>query len=897
MAMDLKWVLSADDKASGVISGVTNNIKTMESGVNTLNSRFTALVGTLGGMYVSSKLWEGITLGIKAVDDFEMAVVQSAATITSLQGGDNISQNYKAAKEYAEGLQTTLMKVDANTSLNLSNLQQITFEMTKQGILLDGNNQQQVESFTRIANAVAVYSNNGRNEMQVRQEISALLRGEVDQNSQLASMIQRTVDGPLKQQIDKWKQSGTLLQELGDRLAGFGEASQDIGKMWSSIKSSFETAVNVILKAGFTEVVKDMAGWGEKLNSYLKEHKDMIAGEIKDAWKTVKEFLITAAGIAKTLYNNFEPFAVFFIGGALIKGISGAVGMMRELLAVATAARAVMITTGVLSGGAAIAGAAGGASAIGGAVAGGGVMATLGGAALGTLGAGVAGLGLGYALQPVVRWADKKMYQGFGVNLTGEAMYNEAMGRESEADGRLSAIMAKRGNSTTGGPPKIDPQDTEEQIKKKIEMGEKELAVFKANQERMTDAAKHASEMTLADLKQRYASGSISTREYYDQEKNIAISTAEAKLKNVSDYLKKEQEMLSFIRTKRHGTDNPEYQSELAKNIQAVRAVSDADAELKKTMIVEEGKFSEALRKREEEYTKLISKAQEEAGEFVKAAETRIEAEKKSIDYLRLEREALDGTQAAVTALAGKEQEFSAQKIQGQIKENELRRTYEESTQRLIDELGLLNGANKEQVRIESDLRTQKAGMLALQEKLSLATAQGNQVAISGLTQQISLQSQLNQKKQEQLAQQQMTGVYNGTIVGFDGDTPIYSSDWKKGQYEYQSPYANTSQSPEPSSSSFVNANAFPSALNSPFLGGMATGTNYVPADGYAYLHKGEAVVPVAYNSKSSGAGDVSISGGINVTVQGGNTSEETARDIARKIFPFLREYQGRYRA
>ncbi len=28
----------------------------------------------------------------------------------------------------------------------------------------------------------------------------------------------------------------------------------------------------------------------------------------------------------------------------------------------------------------------------------------------------------------------------------------------------------------------------------------------------------------------------------------------------------------------------------------------------------------------------------------------------------------------------------------------------------------------------------------------------------------------------------------------------------------------------------------------------MATGTNYVPSDGLKYLHKGEAVIPKAYN-------------------------------------------------
>ena len=891
---EVKVAISAQDNFSATLGKASSQFRSMEGSVNSLSSRVTALAGALGGLYISNKLWEGFTSGLKAVDDFQMSVVQMAATITSLQGGDNIAENYKTAKEYAEGLQVTLMKVDANTSLNLSNLQQITFEMTKQGVLLDTNNQQQVEAFTRIANAVAVYSNNGRNEMQVRQEISALLRGEVDQNSQLASMIQRTVDGPLKQQIDKWKQSGTLLEELSKRLGGFGEASQDIGNMWSSIKSSFETAVNVILKAGFTDIVKDLVGWGEKLNTYLKDHRDMIAGEIKQGWETLKVYLSTAADIAKLLYNNFEPFAVFFIGGALVKGITSAVGMMRELLAVATAARAVMITTGVLSGGATVAGAASTAVAGGAAATGGGVMAAIGGGLLGTLGAGVAGIGLGYALQPVVRWADKKMYQGFGINLTGEAMYNEARGREAESEARWNDLMAKRGSSAPGvALPKISIQDTEEQNKRKIEIRGKELSVFKESSDRMIEIAKRVSEITLADLKQRYAAGTISTREYYEQEKNIALATAETKLQYAADYLKKEQEMLTFIRDKRKGTDNPEYQSELAKNIQADKAVSDAALDLKKIQITEESKYFEALRKRDDEYTKLISKSQEDAGEFVKATETKIAAERRSVEFLRLEKDALDGVQSAVVALAGKELEFSTQKAQAQIKENEERRKYEADTQRLADELAVLNGANKDQIQLESDLRAGKATLLELQDKLNLAIATGNQVAINGTTQQILLEKQLQQIKDERRAQEQMVGVSNGTIVGFNGDTPIYAADWKKGQYEYKSPYAAASQTPA-SPSGFINSNAFPATINSPFLGGFAGGTNYVPADGYAYLHKGEAVIPKAYNQNVASGGAINLSGGINITVQGGDTSTQTVNEIARKLFPILQTFQRR---
>jgi len=68
--------------------------------------------------------------------------------------------------------------------------------------------------------------------------------------------------------------------------------------------------------------------------------------------------------------------------------------------------------------------------------------------------------------------------------------------------------------------------------------------------------------------------------------------------------------------------------------------------------------------------------------------------------------------------------------------------------------------------------------------------------------------------------------------------------------------------------------------FNIPNIPQLATGTNYVPQDTLAVLHKGEAVVPKKYNPAANGG----ISTGGNITV----ILEMDGETIARKVAPAM---------
>ncbi len=859
--------IAGHDNSGAAVKSAVSNIETLGTSIDRLKGRVTALGGAFLAYFAADKIVGGFNKGIEAVENFAQSVIKTSAMITSLQGGENVAENYRKAKLYSEGLQVTLMKIDANTALNLDSLQAITEEMIKQGIILDGNNSSQVESFTRLANAVAVYSNNGRNEVQLRQEVSALLRGEVDQNSQLASMLQRTVQGPLQQWVEKHKQAGDLLQVIGDKLTGFGPASKDLAQTWSAVKSSLETSVSLILRAGFSTIVKDLVEWLNKANEYLKANQELVGNKIKEAWEDVKKIVSVIVPIIKGVYDNASLFVGLFVGGVFLSSLRSAYLIFRDIRTMVASIAAIQIGGG-------IAGAAGAGTA------------AAGGAA-----AGAAASKLKYLLNPYT-----------AAIAAGALVLGAKNANDIDDVAKINAFKPANAASIAEAPV-VKLQDSPEQVKRKIDLQTKELAAFKEMEYSKSAIAKEQSEVQLATLKGMYEQGLVATRDYYGEEKKLAQDAAQEKLNSASEYLAKEQQLLDFIKSKK-GVQSPEYQEELAKNRKAEEAVQVAALDYAKISIDLNNKEIEALRKRSEEYDKLGITVLDMAGKYEQAVLAQNNMDRGSIEYKRLKVEALKGEQGAVQALSAWEQKRSVDLVTAQNKEAETIRTLAAEVRSLQNEWDIVLGRDQASINLENMLIDGKNRLLTLQGQLNVAVAQGNTAAISGLTQQIQLQSQLNGQKQLSKDLSEQMGVLSGKIVGFNNGSAIYADAYQKEQAAtgYKSAAdmlatQNAAASLNSGWSSVFNSNVITSNPSAPFMGGFAVGTNYVPSDGYAFIHKGEAIVPAKYNpaaGASTGAG-ITIQGGINITLPNiTKVTDAEADQLARQVYSKLKQFAGR---
>lgn len=294
-----------DISKSADVAGVS--ISTLENMFVRLAARTVMIGGIYGAIHLVTT---GIREAIGAVNDFQVSVIQIAAGLTQIgvtNGAKDISKTYQESTKYANALVLKMQEIDPLTLANNKGLMAMLQVMTAQGVVLDINNKKQVSAFTDVSNTIATLTAGQDQQMQMYQETRSLLSGQVDMHSQVARILdaQMKQQGTsLKEQIALGRQNNDIWERLAPYMKGINAASGDIQKTWESVKTSFQTSLNIVQRAGFTTIVADMVMIVGSLNTYLKENASILGGDIKKAWLGVRDSIFTVEeGTKKITFN------------------------------------------------------------------------------------------------------------------------------------------------------------------------------------------------------------------------------------------------------------------------------------------------------------------------------------------------------------------------------------------------------------------------------------------------------------------------------------------------------------------------------------------------------------------------------------------------------------------
>lgn len=234
--------------------------------------------------------------GLSAVEDYKLKVASMGAFLTTFSTKltkTNAAEIYRESTAEAQKLVAAMERLDAKTIASGKDLNTMAEQFIKGGVKIDTTNQATMDGFANIANALKLMTQGQNQEIQMRQEIRALVQGQMKDTNLLAKTLQ-SIDPNIKEHIKLWKQQGTLIENVGGLLAGFGPATKDLENTWAVVGSTMETIHNRVLRGMFKGTYDSLLQTAKDINSTFQDSDGFLtpfAQKFIDMGKSASGFL------------------------------------------------------------------------------------------------------------------------------------------------------------------------------------------------------------------------------------------------------------------------------------------------------------------------------------------------------------------------------------------------------------------------------------------------------------------------------------------------------------------------------------------------------------------------------------------------------------------------------
>lgn len=252
-------------------------------------------------------------MGLKAVDEYNQSVASLAAMVTTFgerQAGMSFADQWVDALAYSKAMIPILENIAAKTLLSGQETTALANAFARSGVFLDANNAKQVESFTRISNALPLMTQGQEIMRQINTEIRGLMTGASAATNMMLTTL-KAIDPEIEKHLDTWRKEGTVLEHVGELLSGFGPATALLENNWQAVKTNIETiamqSMRAMMGGSYTflidkakELGKAMEGVGLLFNlgaqNELENKRNALLKEVENQQKLVNYLKNTPAG-------------------------------------------------------------------------------------------------------------------------------------------------------------------------------------------------------------------------------------------------------------------------------------------------------------------------------------------------------------------------------------------------------------------------------------------------------------------------------------------------------------------------------------------------------------------------------------------------------------------------
>jgi len=280
---------------AGEVLGLVAKMASLAAIAGTVAAAFKA------GLNVNAET-ESAVLGIKSLVAALTTVKDSSGTVVK-DLGKRIAISGTIAEDQVKKLRIAGLETAATFQQLLGAFQQGIGAGSSAGLSLDKIRELTI-GITQAAGALGMPMN------QLNQEVRSLLSGDISADSTVAKAL-----GINKKQVDAWRESGKLADELNKRLEVFKRLGPEAGATWSATLSNMQDAVSMLL--------------GEMSKGAFDNLKQSLQGTLSQI------FDINTVGIADPFKGLADVGTAAFtaIGVVLTDALAGGVDLAKQLSA------------------------------------------------------------------------------------------------------------------------------------------------------------------------------------------------------------------------------------------------------------------------------------------------------------------------------------------------------------------------------------------------------------------------------------------------------------------------------------------------------------------------------------------------------------------------------------
>lgn len=308
----ISFTIAASDQTKAAFDSVKSGLRSVKTDTDAFNSGLKSLTSSvLSGMGVfasfSSVIYglnQAFQKGFKAVETYNQSVASLAAmvvTFSKKESGQTLETQWKAALQYSSAMVPVLENLAAKTLLSGEETTALANAFARAGVFLDANNSKQVEAFTRISNAIPLMTQGQAIMLQINQEIRGLMNGGNVANSMLLQTL-KAIDPEIEKHLKTWREEQSVMENIGELLAGFGPATALLENQWQAVKSTIDTTATQILRGAMKPAYEEIIKLTKTLNDYLVENKTAIlnwTAVVEQRFRTMFKIISTTYNILK----------------------------------------------------------------------------------------------------------------------------------------------------------------------------------------------------------------------------------------------------------------------------------------------------------------------------------------------------------------------------------------------------------------------------------------------------------------------------------------------------------------------------------------------------------------------------------------------------------------------